>query len=155
MQITPNYISPSLLQQVSSPKVQRAWVVFSGQTDLPWLRLFKKGFRHCYVLINDGEHWISVDPLSCHTEVMVHHIAPAFDLPGWLRSRPVTVVPARIAPQTQSAPWFAHSCVEVVKRILGLHDFWVMTPHQLYKRLTQDRPAVAGGSVPFSGLRAA
>ena len=155
MQITPNIISHSLLQQVSSPKVQRAWVVFSGQTDLPWLRMFKKGFRHCYVLINDGEHWISVDPLSCHTEVMVHHIAPAFDLPEWLRSRNLTVVPARIAPQTHSAPWFAHSCVEVVKRILGLHDFWVMTPYQLYKRLTREHRVQRRYAPTMMGAQAA
>lgn len=138
MQIKTSLLQRSVLQQVSDPKTQRAWVVFSGQADLPWLRLLRPGFRHCYVLINDGEHWMSIDPLSCHTEVMVHHIAPAFDLPGWLRARNLTVVQADVRPQSRPAPWSVYSCVEVVKRILGLQDFWVLTPYQLYRRLTRD-----------------
>ena len=125
---------------VSQPAAQKAWVVFSGQTDLPWLRFLKPGFRHCYVLLNDGEHWISLDPLSCHTEIMVHHLAPDFDLPAWLRKRNLRVVRADITPQTVQAPWSVYSCVEAVKRILGLHDFWVMTPYQLYRRLTHGAP---------------
>lgn len=144
MQIKPADLSVSLLQQVSPQKPVQAWVVFSGQADLPWLRLLKPGFRHCYVLMNDGEHWISIDPLSGHTEIMVHHIAPAFDLPGWLSSRNLTVVKAQTQLRAQPAPWSIYSCVEVVKRILGLHDFWVFTPYQLYKKLTQSSAAPVG-----------
>jgi len=32
----------------------KAWVVFSGEADLPWLKILKEGYRHCYVLLNDG-----------------------------------------------------------------------------------------------------
>ena len=48
---------------------QNAWVVFSGQTEISWLKFLRPGFRHCYVLINDGERWTSIDPLSHITEV--------------------------------------------------------------------------------------
>jgi hypothetical protein len=27
---------------------QKAWVVFSGKSDLWWLSILKPGFRHCY-----------------------------------------------------------------------------------------------------------
>ena len=134
---TLNHDQRSLSELISSSKTQRAWVVFTGQTDLPWLRVLKSGFRHCYVIINDGDHWISIDPMACHTEVMVHHIAPDFDLPRWLRSRNLTVVRAQIEPQTTCAPWGLYSCVESVKRILGLHDLLIQTPYQLYKCLTR------------------
>ncbi len=133
---------------------QKAWVVFSGQTDLPWLRLLKPGFRHCYVIINDGENWISVDPLSCHTEVLVHHLSPDFNLPAWLEKRNLTVVPATITPQQTLAPMMVHSCVEAVKRVLGLHDFWVFTPYQLYKRLMA-RQNIRASYDMASGLLAA
>ena len=126
-----------VLKQISHPKPQEAWVVFSGQADLPWLKILKPGFRHCYVLINDGEHWISIDPLSCHTELMVHHIAPQFDLPGWLTSRGYTVITAPITPKRTVAPIGIYSCVEAVKRLLGIHNRWVMTPWQLYKTLVK------------------
>lgn len=128
----------SLAQQISPKPEQQAWVVFSGQADLKWLRLLRQGFRHCYVLLNDGEHWISLDPLSCHTEVAVHHIAPDFDLPKWLELKGMTVVPAVIQPKQSAAPWMPHSCVEAVKRVLGIHDQWLFTPWQLYKKLKKE-----------------
>jgi hypothetical protein len=124
-----------ILSQISQPKEQKAWVVFSGDADLPWLKILKKGYRHCYVLLNDGEHWISLDPLSCHTEIMVHHIAPEFDLSGWLALRDLTVIPAEIKPKTSQAPIGFYSCVEAVKHVLGLHNPWIITPWQLYKKL--------------------
>ena len=52
-----------------------AWVIFSGQTDLLWLKILKEGYRHCYVLLNDGKHWITIDPLSNYLDVTVHDLA--------------------------------------------------------------------------------
>ena len=126
-----------ILSQISQTKPQKAWVVFSGQADIGWLKILKNGFRHCYIVLNDGDHWISIDPLSCHTEIMVHHIAPDFDLPAWLRARNLKVVPAPLNPRTTQAPWMIHSCVEAVKRMLGIHDIRIITPYQLYKKLVK------------------
>ncbi|MCD8496748.1 MAG: hypothetical protein LRZ85_00855 [Alphaproteobacteria bacterium] len=41
---------------------QEAYVVFTGRTDLPWLRWLKPGFRHCFVLLNDGRQWAEPRP---------------------------------------------------------------------------------------------
>jgi hypothetical protein len=116
---------------------QKAWVVFSGMTEISWLKLLKPGFRHCYVLINDGERWVSIDPLSHMTEVSVHHHVPAeFDLPGWLRSRGNKVVQASLKRDLKSAaPVMFFTCVEAVKRILGIHKRGIVTPWQLYRHL--------------------
>jgi hypothetical protein len=65
-----------------------AWVVFTGQTDMYWLRFFKPGFRHCFVLLHDGTHWLSVDPLSNYMDIAIHnHLPASFDLPLWLGQR--------------------------------------------------------------------
>jgi hypothetical protein len=112
-----------------------AWVVFSGQTDLPWLRVLKKGFRHCYVLLNDGTGWISVDPLSSMMDVRVQPVPTTFDLPLWLQDRGLKVLPAVIKPQTKQAPWMPFTCVEAVKRVLGIHKRFLFTPWQLYRHL--------------------
>ncbi len=116
---------------------QKAWVVFSGQTEISWLKFLKPGFRHCYVLINDGERWTSIDPLSHVTEISVHHHVPAdFDLAGWLRARGNRVVPAPLQRDiTKPAPFMLFTCVEAVKRILGIHRRSVITPWQLYRHL--------------------
>ncbi|MGQ0526465.1 MAG: hypothetical protein ACT4OY_00305 [Alphaproteobacteria bacterium] len=121
-------------------KAPQAWVIFSGQTDLPWLRIFKRGFRHCYVLLNDGEHWISVDPLSHYTDVSVHNLPPNFDLPLWLKDRGHTVLPAPVARIQKEAPWMIFTCVEAVKRVLGIHARLIFTPWQLYRHLTALNP---------------
>ncbi len=116
---------------------QNAWVVFSGRTEISWLKFLKPGFRHCYVLINDGERWTRIDPLSHVTEISVHHHVPHdFDLPGWLQSRGSRVVRAPMNRDiTRAAPFMLFTCVEAVKRVLGIHRRGIVTPWQLYRHL--------------------
>lgn len=115
----------------------RAWVVFSGQTDLPWLRWLRPGFRHCFIVMHDGTHWMTVDPMLHRMEILVHRDLPRdFDLPRWLEKRGQTVIAAAIdVTRRRPAPWRPFTCVEAVKRILGLHARFVLTPWQLYSHL--------------------
>ena len=114
----------------------RAWVVFSGQTDLRWLGVLKAGYRHCYVLLHDGRHWVSVDPLSNYMEVRVHHVPPDFDLPLWLADRGHRVMAAPMDHSSRrAAPFMLFSCVEAVKRVLGIRSRWIVTPWQLCRYL--------------------
>lgn len=116
-----------------SPK--RAWVVFSGRADLPWLKILKPGFRHCFVVLNDGVRWITMDPLSNYTDVIVHSFPVDFDFPGWLAKRGNHVVSTCAECPVKPAPWGVFSCVEAVKRCLGIHRRFIFTPWQLYKYL--------------------
>ena len=78
-------------------ETQTAWVVFTGKTDLPWLKMLKKGYRHCFIVINDGQRWISLDPLAAYVDIKIHHhIACEFDLPTWLSEQGYDVVEHRI-----------------------------------------------------------
>jgi len=113
----------------------KAWVVFSGQADLPWLKILKPGYRHCYVLLNDKKHWITIDPLSSYMDVNVHDIPLDFNLPLCMKNRGHTVMPAQIQHIDKQAPWMPFSCVEAVKRVLGIHKRLMFTPWQLYKYL--------------------
>lgn len=119
---------------------QKAWVVFSGKADLPWLTALRPGFRHCFVLLYDGVCWLTVDPMLHHMEVLAHHVPASFDLPGWLKSRDNIIVPASIdRSRTRPAPWRPFTCVEAVKRLLGIHARFVFTPWQLYKYLNKKK----------------
>lgn len=114
-----------------------ALVVFCDATDLPWLRLLKPGFRHVFVALADGPHWITLDPLSPHTEVAVQPVPAGFDLAGWFREQGLVVVEAAVARgHRRPAPFGPFTCVEAVKRVLGLHAPFILTPFQLYRRLT-------------------
>ena len=115
--------------------LQQGWVVFTGQTDLPWLKLLKPGYRHCFALLNDGTHWITFDPLSNYTEIAVHHVPVDFDLPRWFSMRGMQVVKADLKRIKRPAPWMIFTCVEAVKRVLGLHKIFIFTPWQLYRYL--------------------
>lgn len=115
----------------------QAFAVFSGQTDLPWLHVLKPGFRHCFALLHDGRQWLSYDPLASYTELAVHRVPPEFDLPGWLAGRGLTVVPAPVLKGRKPAPLMPFTCVEAVKRVLGIHARRVLTPWQLYRFLTR------------------
>ena len=122
--------------QINAPVFTHAWVVFTGQADWPWLRWLKPGYRHCFVMLHDGRNWVSVDPLLSHTDVQIHNVPQDFDLPGWLKARGHRVIRTRIQrSHARPAPFMMFTCVEAVKRVIGLHDWRVMTPWQLYRHL--------------------
>lgn len=122
----------------ASAATARAWVVFCGEAELWWLKFLRPGFRHCFALLNDGRNWVTLDPLSSHTEVAVQPVPPDFDLPAWFRARGHAVVPAGLRRgHARPAPFAPFTCVEAVKRVLGLHAPFVLTPRQLHRRLVQ------------------
>ena len=118
----------------------RAWVIFSNETEIKWLRLLKCGYRHCFVVMNDGKRWISFDPMAHHSEIIVHDISAEFDLPYWLERRGHSVVEAKLSPiRHRPAPISILNCVEAVKRVLGIHNLFILTPWQLSKYLQKQR----------------
>ena len=119
----------------NNEKKQRLWVVFTGQTDLRWVFWLKRGFRHCFVVMHNGSCWVSLDPLASHIEVMVQDIPADFDLPQWLKSQGHEVMEASPARHDRPAPVMPLTCVEFVKRILGVHKRFIFTPWQLYRYL--------------------
>ncbi len=111
-----------------------AVVVFSPAAPLWWLRLLRPGFRHCFVAVRGDSGWLLLDPLShrialgllpAATDPVAHYRA----LGHIALTVPVTVPPRR------PAPFAPFTCVEAVKRVLGMHDRSVLTPWQLYRRL--------------------
>jgi hypothetical protein len=120
------------------PLPARALVVFSGKADLAWLRLLRPGFRHCFVLLEQEGVWVCVNPLAHWTSVEVWSPKPGTDLLAWLRCQEGLTVVETVAhrPPRRAAPLGLYSCVEAVKRVLGVHRRWVLTPGQLHDYLT-------------------
>lgn len=114
----------------------RAIVVFRDTTEIRWLRFLKRGFRHCAVLIEVETGWIVCDALSHktylkhvdneNTQIFIDRLC-AVGLHG-IQTR-VKTPPARMA------PILPYTCVEGVKRILGIHAWSILTPWQLYQYL--------------------
>ncbi|MBI2235766.1 MAG: hypothetical protein HYU60_02215 [Magnetospirillum sp.] len=115
----------------------RALVVFVGRADLWWLRLLRPGFRHCFLVLGSPGGWIAIDPMSNLTEVSVLPLEADCDLAAWYRGQGHVVVEAvPLLPARQPAPWRAYTCVEAVKRILGVDAPFVLTPWQLFRFLS-------------------
>ena len=113
-----------------------AWAAFGDGRGPWWLKLLKPGFRHCFVVLGDAKRWVVIDPASCFTDVAALDRAEHPDLPQRLRAQGFTVIPARLRRQAvPPAPWRPFTCVEAVKRVLGLDAPGVFTPWGLYRHL--------------------
>ena len=76
-----------------------------------------------------------------HYTFVVHfpHIEE-FDLLSWYQQHEMTVVTVnKFSPERRVMPIRPYSCVESVKRILGIRAGFVLTPWQLYRFLNKKR----------------
>ena len=125
-----------ILTDSADPAPTRALVVFTDGQDIWWLRLLRPGFRHVLVALHRSGHWIIVNPLAHVTRLDLVADRSGVDLAGWFRAQGHTVVETMTRrPPRREAPWSPMTCVEVVKRLLGLHARWMLTPHALYRHL--------------------
>lgn len=115
-----------------------ALVVFRDQTEIGWLRCLKRGFRHCAVWVRAGDFWILQEALSNQTFLGIWPAGEGAKLVAFLRASGHRVVPARVAAAPRRiAPPLPYSCVESVKRVLGIQAWSVLTPWQLYRHLSR------------------
>lgn len=122
---------------------RRALVVFCGGSGVWWLRFLKRGYRHCFLVLDDGEHRLVLDPLSHVTEVALHPAASTPDPAAFYREQGHAVVETFLrAPPLRALPWRPFTCVEAVKRVLGIHAGGVLTPWQLFRFLSRNAPCL-------------
>lgn len=123
----------------------RALVAFSGRTELTWLRLLKPGYRHCFAVVEapgggDGDvpGWLLYNPLSVGTQMALWPGVDAAELRAGLEAEGFDVVQTRVRPLgRRGLGWRPFTCVEAVKRVLGLRAPAVLTPWQLRQHLNK------------------
>ena len=114
----------------------RALVVFSGEADQLWLRIFRKGFRHCFLVLGSPGGWLYLNPMAHQTLIQVLPVPPDFNLAEWYRNLGLAVVETKpIQPPRRAAPWRPFTCVEAVKRAIGITAGNIWTPWDLYRYL--------------------
>ena len=120
------------------PQWSVALVVFSGRTDLKSMRALKSGFRHCFVAVRTGTYWQVIEPMAHRLDIILLPDIAAADLALAYRRLGLRVVVALPSPvPRRPAPVRCLSCVEVIKRVLGLRLPLVFTPAQLHKALAK------------------
>ena len=112
------------------------WIVFSNDTDVRLLRLLKKGYRHCFAIMQQRGQWVLIDPRLNKLDITILLHPPHFNLPLHFSNQGKTVVKVRgmRVPNKIAALWPC-SCVETIKRLIGLHRWWAVTPYTLYRAL--------------------
>lgn len=124
---------------------EAALVVFADNTDLKFLRSLRRGFRHCFVAVHTAGGWVICDPLSHQTDLSIVDGFSLDELAAWYRSCGLRVIETRRrAAPFRPAPLRPYTCVEAVKRVLGLHARWVITPWQLYRLLLRQQMSDCG-----------
>ena len=114
---------------------QRAIVVFHDRGLGLFRRLLRPGFRHCAVILDDGDHWIGVDTGFGAPKVQVlvesrHDLARAYR-----RSGRYQVIEVEFERRARPNGLGVRSCVSLVKNLLCIRAWWVQTPYQLYRYL--------------------
>ena len=132
-------------------------VVFVDHAACPWLRPLRHGFRHCFAALRQDGRWLLVDPLKRRLEVRLLPPADGFDLAALYvtqghrvlrRDPPPQGEAGRPPPRRGAGPLLRPlTCVETIKRLVGVECAWTLTPWQLFRRLQSDPRA------PFSEVR--
>lgn len=119
----------------AADQFQRALVVF-GDTEIKLLWFLKKGFRHCFAIIEGQGGWAIYNPLSHYTEIKLYSSLPENEIVDFYTAHGYCVVKTHVnEPEKKIAPFALYTCVEAVKRALGLQARWIATPWQLYRYL--------------------
>ncbi len=114
-------------------------VVFGDDNCIPWFRWLAPGYRHCFVAIATGSNWVIIDPLAHQTVIESIPLSSADALSNWYRQHGYsTIITGQRTSPAKPAPWAPFTCVEAVKRILGIQHYWVQTPKQLFKYLKNE-----------------
>lgn len=126
----------------------RAIVVFEDRAAAPSLKWLRPGFRHCFCLVRRPSGWIVCDPLKSSTCLEVVSCYEERELVAHYRTMNMRALVGSCFSVQQKFPVLRPlTCVEIVKRVIGLHAPTVWTPHQLYRALRRagfvDDPSAA------------
>lgn len=107
-----------------------ALVGFGGNKRFWWMHFFKKGFYHCLVALGNGHEWVLIDPLSHYTDIFV---LKKVNLKGYLKSKGYRLIQTTPdVPMDSSMQIMPYTCVETVKRFIGVKNHFIFTPYQLF-----------------------
>lgn len=137
-------ITPRKADALANAYPARAVVAFSGHTELFWLHVLKPGYRHCFALVElEGEGecgWVLYNPLSVGTQLALWPGVEPSVLCDWLNAQGYEAMDVRVNPvRTHLFGWRPYTCVEAVKRVLGLCAPGVWTPWQLRQYLKKNK----------------
>ena len=123
-----------------SKEVSENWhVVFiNAENDNILTKYLQKGFQHVYAMreTDGGFLWQVIDPTQSHIHLSLVSTND-FPHPRLYAGADAVIIPVtvHISRKSKMARLCVFNCVEVIKGVLGIKDFFIHTPYQLYKYL--------------------
>lgn len=118
---------------MSESNSPQALVIFEDRTESFWLSWLKPGFRHCHCLIRAERGWILIDPLLRDLRVTWLDLPDRFDpIDHYIKQGRIVLSGHAGNFSHKSSSIRPITCVEIVKRTLGLSWPSAWTPYQLY-----------------------
>ena len=120
------------------PKITEEWyLVFDQAAKEHWFhRFIHPEFQHCYAMKKSeaGLFWMIVNPSWSHVSVE-YRLATTFPDPRDYVGEYARIVKyqAVIDPQGSCTQLNVLACVDIIKRFLGIRNWRIITPYQLYK----------------------
>ena len=105
-------------------------VGFGGTPTLWWMHFLKKGFYHCIVALGRQNEWLIIDPLLHFTDaIMIRNI----DIKRFFKKHGYRFVEVSLnEPNYKRLRVMPYTCVETVKRFIGVEKALIFTPYGLF-----------------------
>ncbi len=108
------------------------YVGFSSDTDLFFLKFLKRGFRHCFLFFGDEFQTFVLDPVSNKIELSLLPFGVEKTKKMFEQKQISVIKVCKNYKPKMKVKTGIFTCVEVVKRVLGISNFFILTPFRLY-----------------------
>ena len=117
-------------QHLNGYRYEKAVVGFGGEPTLWWMHFLKKGFYHCFVALGRENEWLIIDPLLHFTDaIMIKNV----NIKLFFKNHGYRFVEVPInEPAYKRLRVMPYTCVETVKRFIGVEKSFIFTPYSLF-----------------------
>jgi len=118
------------------------WFIIFEHGDMPywWAKYLQSGFRHCWALRWDGFNWIAFQPKLGHTDIEILPFGRYEDIEIISKDNNISaIIRAKVWRESKRirSPYpVAITCVEQIKALLGVRQWYLFTPYQLFHYLS-------------------
>lgn len=122
---------------MSDSVIEEWYICFGGDCQKHWVqKLLRIGYFHCYAFKRSpgGQFYIKVDPTKSHTDIDLLPVNED-NFNKLTNCHKFVKVIVSIDTKKDRGHFCRFNCVEQIKSLIGLSEFWTWTPYQLYKRL--------------------